>query len=167
MLAELTLDKLTLLLLCLLLDRVRSYGRQPGYLVCLRTHCLWFDPHWTRQVKKKIRICPVLPEHGTQTMKMSWSRNGRIIKRISDLGMWEITNGFAVAPAPLYRNYVSLDILHRVIEDYFGYNVLFVENITDIDDKVLKKIARLCHRRGLKHGRYYGRTQLVPFCFFI
>lgn len=34
------------------------------------------------------------------------------------------------------RNYVSLDILHRVIEDYFGYNVLFVENITDIDDKV-------------------------------
>ncbi|KAF9000375.1 hypothetical protein BGZ52_010215, partial [Haplosporangium bisporale] len=33
------------------------------------------------------------------------------------------------------RNYVSLDILHRVIEDYFGYNVLFVENITDIDDK--------------------------------
>ena len=35
-----------------------------------------------------------------------------------------------------FRNYVSLDILHRVIEDYFGYNVLFVENITDIDDKV-------------------------------
>ncbi|KAF9917835.1 hypothetical protein BX616_011133 [Lobosporangium transversale] len=37
------------------------------------------------------------------------------------------------------RNYVSLDILHRVIEDYFGYNVLFVENITDIDDKIIKR----------------------------
>ncbi|KAF9432583.1 hypothetical protein BGZ76_010597 [Entomortierella beljakovae] len=37
------------------------------------------------------------------------------------------------------RNYVSLDILHRVIEDYFGYDVLFVENITDIDDKIIKR----------------------------
>ncbi|KAF9180530.1 hypothetical protein BGZ51_006119 [Haplosporangium sp. Z 767] len=42
------------------------------------------------------------------------------------------------------RNYVSLDILHRVIEDYFGYNVLFVENITDIDDKIIKR-ARQNH----------------------
>ncbi|KAI1298976.1 hypothetical protein EDD11_006598 [Mortierella claussenii] len=37
------------------------------------------------------------------------------------------------------RNYVSLDIMHRVIEDYFGYNVLFVENVTDIDDKIIKR----------------------------
>ena len=42
----------------------------------------------------------------------------------------------------VFRNYVSLDILHRVIEDYFGYNVLFVENITDIDDKVRYNTAR-------------------------
>ncbi|KAG0254027.1 hypothetical protein DFQ27_007084 [Actinomortierella ambigua] len=42
------------------------------------------------------------------------------------------------------RNYVSLDILHRVIEDYFGYNVLFVENVTDIDDKIIKR-ARQNH----------------------
>ncbi|KAF9151500.1 hypothetical protein BGX20_005402, partial [Mortierella sp. AD010] len=42
------------------------------------------------------------------------------------------------------RNYVTLDILHRVIEDYFGYNVLFVENITDIDDKIIKR-ARQNH----------------------
>ncbi|KAG0304529.1 hypothetical protein BGZ98_005415 [Dissophora globulifera] len=37
------------------------------------------------------------------------------------------------------RNYVTLDILHRVVEDYFGYNVLFVENVTDIDDKIIKR----------------------------
>ncbi|KAG0241669.1 tRNA synthetases class I (C) catalytic domain-containing protein [Mortierella sp. GBAus27b] len=42
------------------------------------------------------------------------------------------------------RNYVTLDILHRVVEDYFGYNVLFVENITDIDDKIIKR-ARQNH----------------------
>lgn len=35
-----------------------------------------------------------------------------------------------------YRNYVTQDILRRVMTDYFGYDVHFVMNITDIDDKV-------------------------------
>lgn len=34
------------------------------------------------------------------------------------------------------RNYVSTDIIRRIIRDYFGYQVNFVMNITDIDDKV-------------------------------
>ena len=29
-----------------------------------------------------------------------------------------------------------VDILRRVLTDYFNYDVLFVMNITDIDDKV-------------------------------
>lgn len=33
------------------------------------------------------------------------------------------------------RNYVSTDILRRIME-YLGYNVEFVMNITDVDDKV-------------------------------
>ena len=35
------------------------------------------------------------------------------------------------------RNYITTDILRRLLEDYFGYNILFVMNITDIDDKVI------------------------------
>ena len=35
------------------------------------------------------------------------------------------------------RNYVSQDVLRRILVDYFGYDVHFVMNITDIDDKVL------------------------------
>ena len=35
------------------------------------------------------------------------------------------------------RNYVTQDILRRIVSDYFGYDVHFVMNITDIDDKVL------------------------------
>lgn len=35
-----------------------------------------------------------------------------------------------------YRNYVTQDILRRIMTDYFGYDVHFVMNITDIDDKV-------------------------------
>lgn len=34
------------------------------------------------------------------------------------------------------RNYVTQDVLRRIMTDYFGYDVHFVMNITDIDDKV-------------------------------
>ncbi|WPK27740.1 hypothetical protein PUMCH_005138 [Australozyma saopauloensis] len=35
------------------------------------------------------------------------------------------------------RNYVCSDICRRILKDYFGYNVLFVQNVTDIDDKII------------------------------
>lgn len=34
------------------------------------------------------------------------------------------------------RNYVSTDIIRRILMHYFGFKVNFVMNITDIDDKV-------------------------------
>ena len=34
------------------------------------------------------------------------------------------------------RNYVTQDVLRRILTDYFGYDVHFVMNVTDIDDKV-------------------------------
>src|SRR3989338_6982594 len=37
------------------------------------------------------------------------------------------------------RNYVSFDIIRRVMEDYFGYNIFFVMNVTDIDDKIINR----------------------------
>lgn len=38
-----------------------------------------------------------------------------------------------------YRSYISFDILRRVLANYFNYNVLYVMNITDIDDKIIKR----------------------------
>ncbi|KAG8931240.1 hypothetical protein FRC02_003014 [Tulasnella sp. 418] len=35
------------------------------------------------------------------------------------------------------RNYVSQDIIRRILIDYFGFDVHFVMNITDIDDKII------------------------------
>lgn len=35
------------------------------------------------------------------------------------------------------RNYVSTDICRRILQDYFGYNVKFIQNVTDIDDKII------------------------------
>lgn len=42
------------------------------------------------------------------------------------------------------RSYISFDILRRVLADYFGYDVTYVMNITDIDDKIIKR-ARQNH----------------------
>lgn len=37
------------------------------------------------------------------------------------------------------RSYISFDILRRVLADYFGYQLHFVMNITDIDDKIIRR----------------------------
>ncbi|EGF98497.1 uncharacterized protein MELLADRAFT_46041 [Melampsora larici-populina 98AG31] len=37
------------------------------------------------------------------------------------------------------RNYVAQDILRRITRDYFKYEINFVMNITDIDDKIIKR----------------------------
>ncbi|RKF62567.1 Cysteine--tRNA ligase [Golovinomyces cichoracearum] len=40
------------------------------------------------------------------------------------------------------RNYVSTDIIRRIMRDYFGLKVQFVMNITDVDDKIILKARR-------------------------
>ena len=42
------------------------------------------------------------------------------------------------------RCYISFDIIRRVLQQYFKYPVKFVQNITDIDDKIIKR-ARQNH----------------------
>lgn len=37
------------------------------------------------------------------------------------------------------RTYLSFDIVRKILENYFGYNIYFCMNITDIDDKIIKK----------------------------
>lgn len=35
------------------------------------------------------------------------------------------------------RNYITFDILRRIMQSYFNYDILYVMNITDIDDKII------------------------------
>lgn len=42
------------------------------------------------------------------------------------------------------RCYITFDIIRRTLVDYFGYQVFYVMNITDIDDKIIKR-ARSNH----------------------
>ena len=41
------------------------------------------------------------------------------------------------------RTYLSQDIIMRILRDYFNYDVQFVMNITDIDDKIIKRWSLL------------------------
>jgi cysteinyl-tRNA synthetase len=40
------------------------------------------------------------------------------------------------------RAYLTFDILRRIMEDYFGYDVTYHVNITDIDDKIILRARR-------------------------
>ncbi|CAD7966915.1 unnamed protein product [Amoebophrya sp. A120] len=40
------------------------------------------------------------------------------------------------------RAYLTFDIMRRVMEDYFGYEVLYQLNITDIDDKIILRARK-------------------------
>lgn len=42
------------------------------------------------------------------------------------------------------RNYVTFDIIRRIFSNYFNYEVFYVMNITDIDDKIILR-ARQAH----------------------
>jgi len=37
------------------------------------------------------------------------------------------------------KTYVTFDILRRIMTDYFGYDIYLCMNITDIDDKIIKR----------------------------
>jgi cysteinyl-tRNA synthetase len=47
------------------------------------------------------------------------------------------------------KNYISTDIIRRIMKDYFGFRVKFVMNTTDIDDKIILQ----------------GRQQYLLACF--
>ncbi|KII73284.1 Cysteine--tRNA ligase, cytoplasmic [Thelohanellus kitauei] len=40
------------------------------------------------------------------------------------------------------RSYITFDIIRRILTNYFNYNVIFVMNITDVDDKIISKARK-------------------------
>ncbi|KAJ2720455.1 cysteinyl-tRNA synthetase [Coemansia sp. Benny D115] len=54
------------------------------------------------------------------------------------------------------RNYVTLDILRRIMEDYLNYDVNLVMNITDIDDKIILRA-----RQGYLLQQYRSKNTVL------
>ncbi|KAK2720875.1 hypothetical protein QYM36_004679 [Artemia franciscana] len=61
------------------------------------------------------------------------------------------------------RCYVSFDIIRRVLADYFQYDIQYVMNVTDVDDKIIKK-ARQTHLFKLYTQADHPVDKLVKDC---
>uniref|UniRef100_H0WT90 Cysteine--tRNA ligase, cytoplasmic n=1 Tax=Otolemur garnettii TaxID=30611 RepID=H0WT90_OTOGA len=58
------------------------------------------------------------------------------------------------------RSYISFDILRRVLKDYFKFDVFYCMNITDIDDKIIRR-ARQDHLFQQYREKQPPATQLL------
>lgn len=73
---------------------------------------------WNSLTKSKTPFVPIDPAG----KKVTWYACGPTVYDDAHLGH--------------ARNYVSTDIIRRIMRDYFKFDVNFVMNITDVDDKV-------------------------------
>ncbi|CAL1292113.1 unnamed protein product [Larinioides sclopetarius] len=91
------------------------------------------QPDWEKPVmddKSKLKLYNSLtrekeifiPQHGNEVL---WYSCGPTVYDAAHMGH--------------ARSYISFDILRRVLSEYFGYDVFYVMNITDIDDKIIKR----------------------------
>ncbi|KAL4430549.1 hypothetical protein ABPG77_005789 [Micractinium sp. CCAP 211/92] len=74
------------------------------------------------------RKVPFVPAAGPGSKQITWYTCGPTVYDSAHVGH--------------ARNYLSFDIVRRVLEDYFGYNCLFVMNVTDVDDKIILRARR-------------------------
>ena len=58
------------------------------------------------------------------------------------------------------RSYITFDILRRVLSDYFNYEVVYVMNITDIDDKIIRR-ARWNYLLESYNAEQHGLEDIV------
>jgi cysteinyl-tRNA synthetase len=74
------------------------------------------------------RKVPFVPVAGPDSKQVTWYTCGPTVYDSAHMGH--------------ARNYVSFDILRRVLEDYFGYNIKFIMNVTDVEDKIILRARR-------------------------
>ncbi|XP_063240086.1 cysteine--tRNA ligase, cytoplasmic isoform X2 [Bacillus rossius redtenbacheri] len=78
-----------------------------------------------------------VPQHGN---KVSWYSCGPTVYDASHMGH--------------ARSYISFDILRRVLSDYFRYDVTYVMNVTDVDDKIIRRA-----RQNHLYDRYLAESR--------
>ncbi|KAJ3191062.1 hypothetical protein HK101_008110 [Irineochytrium annulatum] len=82
------------------------------------------------------------PTPATPVLKISNSLTHTKTEFVPRAGMnvgWYICGPTVYAPSHLghARTYMTFDIIRRIMEEYFGYHITYVMNITDIDDKII------------------------------
>ena len=105
------------------------------------------QPEWTRPTPQTKE--PVLEVYNSMTRKkevftpvngrrVDWYNCGPTVYDSSHMGHARYVCSLKVKlrRGLMSRNYLTQDIIRRILQNYFGYDVNFVMNITDIDDKV-------------------------------
>lgn len=92
---------------------------------------------------------PFVPRGGPDSKQLVWYCCGPTVYDVAHIGH--------------ARNYVTFDIVRRVLEDYFGYNVTYIMNVTDVDDKIILR-ARRNHlvQKYLDEG--HAATEMLSLC---
>lgn len=94
----------------------------------------WYPPHGDNEAVLKLynslvdEKVPFIPAAGASSKQISWYACGPTVYDAAHMGH--------------ARNYVTFDVIRRVLEDYFGFNVLYVMNVTDVDDKIILRARR-------------------------
>ena len=70
----------------------------------------------------------LVPSAGPRSRQLTWYECGPTVYDSAHMGH--------------ARNYVTFDIVRRILEDYFGYSILYVMNVTDVDDKIIRRAKR-------------------------
>ncbi|KAM0683422.1 cysteinyl-tRNA synthetase [Mitosporidium daphniae] len=89
----------------------------------------WKMPTTSKSMQPKLKILNTLAKEKTEFIPeradalIRWYSCGPTVYDASHMGH--------------ARNYVTIDIIRRIMTDYFGYNIQFVMNITDVDDKII------------------------------
>uniref|UniRef100_A0A8C4K917 Cysteine--tRNA ligase, cytoplasmic n=1 Tax=Dromaius novaehollandiae TaxID=8790 RepID=A0A8C4K917_DRONO len=91
------------------------------------------QPHWSPpEGTKHSRLC--LYNSLTRNKEIFQPQNGKKV-------MWYCCGPTVYDASHMghARSYISFDILRRIFRDYFKFDVFYCMNITDIDDKIIKR----------------------------
>jgi cysteinyl-tRNA synthetase len=90
-------------------------------------------PVWYAPVKEPVTSLHVLNSL-TESVTPFTAINGRVVK-------WYTCGPtvYDMSHMGHARAYLTFDIIRRIMEDYFGYAIEYQMNITDIDDKIIKR----------------------------
>lgn len=89
------------------------------------------------KVYSSVRFLSQVPFITMIPRKVLWYSCGPTVYDVSHMGHARFGFCFPFS----IRTYLSQDIIMRILRDYFNYDVQFVMNITDIDDKIIKRYS--------------------------
>jgi len=71
---------------------------------------------------------------------------------------WYMCGPTVYAPSHMghARTYLGFDIIRRILQDFFGYDVTLIMNITDIDDKIIER----SNEQGIHHLQLSRKFEL-------